>query len=100
VIPHATIRIPVETIEHVDHGTDGNVQIGFLTHFPRDGGLERFTELDGSARQAPFAFERLVTALHEKHAITIEHHGADANYRTIGMSPHGWLGVRLKPDAT
>ena len=88
VILDAAVRVPADAIEHFDDGSDVHVEAGLLAHFADQSRLERLAQLDGAARQAPFALERLVRALDQQHAVAVEDHGADADDRTVRESPH------------
>ena len=82
----AGIGIALHAVEDFDDRSDLDGQPRFLEHFARDRLFERFAELHGAARQAPFAFERLVRALDEHHAAGVENDGADADDRSRGMN--------------
>jgi len=89
VILDAPILGALNTVEHVDHGSNLDDQAGFFENFSRDRRLERLAELHAAAGQTPFAFERFMRAPGQQDvAVTVEHDGADADNRSIGKLPH------------
>ena len=81
------VRIVPNAIQNVDDRADLDVEAGLLANLPANRLFERLADVDRAARNAPLAFERLVRALHEQHAVAVEHNGAHAHDRPFGVAP-------------
>jgi len=81
VILDAAVGAAFDALEDLHDRTNGDLQPGLFQHLARQRLLERFTELHAAAGQAPFPFERFVSALDQQDAIAVQNHGADANDR-------------------
>src|SRR5262249_48215882 len=79
VVEDTAVHVEPDAIEDVDHRADVDHQAGFFLHLSRDRDLERFADLDRTARQAPLAFQRLVSTADEEHARAVDDYGADAD---------------------
>ena len=82
------VGIMPDAIEHVDDRTNLDVEAGFLANFAADRSFERLAHVHGASWKAPLALERLVGALHQHDAVTVEHHRADADNRPLRIFPH------------
>src|SRR5947208_773906 len=71
VVLDAAVRVVAKPIQDVDNGTNVDLETRFLAHLTNDCRFKRLAELNGSARQAPLAFERLMTALDQQDAIAV-----------------------------
>src|SRR5215510_9501590 len=81
-------RVPADPIEHFDDGSDTHVKAGLLANLADQSGLERLAHFHRAARQAPFALQRLMSALDEQHALAVNDHGADTDDGTVRIFPH------------
>jgi hypothetical protein len=83
VMLDAAVGSAVHAIEHLHNRSDRHLETGFFEYLARDRILERLAELHATAREAPLAFERFMTALDEQNALAVEDDSSDA---------HDWTG--------
>src|SRR5262249_17639826 len=95
VITHAAVGIDADTIEHVDHRADFDVETGLFAHLARDRGLERFADFDSTSRQTPLALQRFVAATDEQHAVAVENPRADTDDGPLWVFAHVASGTGL-----
>lgn len=88
MILDAAVRRAMHAVENLDDRADTNLQPRFLSDFAYERFRERLADFNGTARQAPLAFQGLVRALDQYHALVIDNDRADADHRLLGILPH------------